>query len=86
MQDEMLVETILKSVVNSVNVPVTLKMRTGWNRANKNAPTIAKIAQDAGIQMLSVHGRTKEDKYTSSICLACSALLISPLAMTGMQT
>jgi tRNA-dihydrouridine synthase B len=38
-------------------------MRTGWNRANKNAPTIAKIAQDAGIQMLSVHGRTKEDKY-----------------------
>ncbi|CAC9564644.1 tRNA-dihydrouridine synthase DusB [uncultured Gammaproteobacteria bacterium] len=63
MQDEMLVETILKSVVNSVNVPVTLKMRTGWNRANKNAPTIAKIAQDAGIQMLSVHGRTKEDKY-----------------------
>jgi tRNA-dihydrouridine synthase len=63
MQDEMLVETILKSVVNSVNVPVTLKMRTGWNHANKNAPTIAKIAQDAGIQMLSVHGRTKEDKY-----------------------
>ncbi|CAB5499060.1 tRNA dihydrouridine synthase DusB [Bathymodiolus thermophilus thioautotrophic gill symbiont] len=63
MQDEILVATILKSVVNSVNVPVTLKMRTGWNRANKNAPTIAKIAQDAGIQMLSIHGRTKEDKY-----------------------
>lgn len=63
MQDEMLVKDILNTVVNSVNIPVTLKMRTGWNRANKNAPTIAKIAQDAGIQMLSVHGRTKEDKY-----------------------
>jgi tRNA-dihydrouridine synthase B len=44
-------------------VPVTLKMRTGWSRNNKNALTIAKIAQDAGIQMLSIHGRTKEDKY-----------------------
>ena len=63
MQDEIRVASILKSVVNSVNTPVTLKMRTGWNRANKNAPTIAKIAQDAGIQMLSIHGRTKEDKY-----------------------
>ncbi|MDC9714721.1 MAG: tRNA dihydrouridine synthase DusB [Gammaproteobacteria bacterium] len=63
MQDETLVKDILNAVVNSVNAPVTLKMRTGWNRANKNAPIIAQIAQDAGIQMLSVHGRTKADKY-----------------------
>ena len=63
MQDEDLVKDILTSVVNAVDIPVTLKMRTGWNVSNKNAPIIAKIAQDAGIQMLSVHGRTREDKY-----------------------
>ncbi len=63
MQDETLVKDILNAVTNSVNVPVTLKMRTGWSRNNKNALTIAQIAQDAGIQMLSIHGRTKEDKY-----------------------
>lgn len=64
MQDESLVKAILNSVVNAVNIPVTLKMRTGWNVTNKNASTIAKIAQDAGIQMLSIHGRTREDKYS----------------------
>ena len=64
MQDEDLVEAILNSAVNAVNIPVTLKMRTGWNITNKNASTIAKIAQDAGIQMLSVHGRTRADKYS----------------------
>jgi len=64
MQDEVLVKDILNSVVNAVNIPVTLKMRTGWSLDNKNAPIIAKIAQDAGIQMLTVHGRTKEDKYS----------------------
>ncbi len=63
MQDEILVKNILNAVVRSVDVPITLKMRTGWSRSNKNAPTIAQIAQDAGVQMLSVHGRTKEDKY-----------------------
>jgi tRNA-dihydrouridine synthase B len=63
MQDEILVKDILTAVTSSVDVPVTLKMRTGWSRNNKNALTIAKIAQDAGIQMLSIHGRTKEDKY-----------------------
>ncbi len=64
MQDELLVKDILNTVVGAVDIPVTLKMRTGWNMSNKNAPTIAKIAQDAGIQMLSVHGRTREDKYS----------------------
>ncbi|SMN12191.1 tRNA dihydrouridine synthase B [uncultured Candidatus Thioglobus sp.] len=63
MQDEKRVANILKTVVNSVDVPITLKMRTGWNRDNKNAVNIAKIAQDLGVQMLSVHGRTREDKY-----------------------
>jgi len=63
MQDEVLVKDILESVVSAVDIPVTLKMRTGWDTDNKNAPTIAQIAEQAGIQMLSVHGRTKADKY-----------------------
>ena len=63
MQNEKLVEDILNSVVNSVDIPVTLKMRTGWNEENKNAPTIAKIAEDAGIQMIAIHGRTRAQKY-----------------------
>lgn len=63
MQDEQLVQDILESVVKAVDIPVTLKMRTGWDVSHKNAPTIAQIAQKAGIQMLSIHGRTKEDKY-----------------------
>ena len=63
MQNEKLVEDIIKSVVNAVNIPVTLKMRTGWNEENKNAPIIAKIAEDFGIQMLAIHGRTRSQKY-----------------------
>ena len=63
MQDEQLVEEILSAVVEAVDVPVSLKMRTGWARDRKNAPSIAQIAEAAGVQMLSVHGRTKEDKY-----------------------
>lgn len=65
MRDEAVVQDILTAVVNSVSIPVTLKMRTGWNISSKNAPTIAKIAEDAGIKMLSVHGRTRDDKYQS---------------------
>ena len=63
MKNEKLVEDIIKSVVNAVNIPVTLKMRTGWNEENKNAPTIAKIAEDNGIKMLAIHGRTRAQKY-----------------------
>ena len=63
MQNEKLVENIIKSVVNAVDIPVTLKMRTGWNEENKNAPIIAKIAEDFGIQMLAIHGRTRSQKY-----------------------
>jgi tRNA-dihydrouridine synthase B len=63
MQNEKLVEDIIKSVVNAVEVPVTLKMRTGWDDENKNAPTIAKIAEDNGIQMIAIHGRTRTQKF-----------------------
>ena len=63
LQDEPLVARIVKAVVDAVDIPVTLKIRTGWDRQNKNALTIARIAQDAGIAALAVHGRTRADKY-----------------------
>jgi tRNA-dihydrouridine synthase B len=63
LQDEPLVARIVKSVVDAVEVPVTLKIRTGWDRQNKNALSIAHIAEDNGIAALAVHGRTRADKY-----------------------
>ena len=63
LQDEPLVARIVEAVVRAVDVPVTLKIRTGWNRENRNGVRIARIAQDAGIAALSVHGRTRADLY-----------------------
>ncbi|QWT18907.1 tRNA dihydrouridine synthase DusB [Bacillus sp. NP157] len=63
LQDEPLVARILDAVVKAVDIPVTLKIRTGWDRDNRNALTIARIAEDAGIAALAVHGRTRADKY-----------------------
>jgi len=63
LQDEELVKRILDSVVGVVDVPVTLKFRTGWDRSHKNALNIARIAEDAGIAMLTLHGRTRADGY-----------------------
>ncbi|HWX65255.1 MAG TPA: tRNA dihydrouridine synthase DusB [Rhodanobacter sp.] len=63
LQDEPLVARIVKAVVDAVEVPVTLKIRTGWNRDNRNALNIARIAEDCGIAALAVHGRTRADKY-----------------------
>ena len=63
LQKEKLVEKILNAVVKSVDIPVTLKIRTGWDKENKNAPRIAKIAEDSGIQALSMHGRTRACLY-----------------------
>src|SRR6266704_3060765 len=59
LKDEPLVGRILKAVVRAVNVPVTLKFRTGWDPVNKNALKVAKIAEDSGVQLLSLHGRTR---------------------------
>lgn len=64
LRDEPLVREILDAVVGAVDVPVTLKIRTGWDRENKNGITVAKIAEDAGITALAVHGRTRADLYT----------------------
>jgi tRNA-dihydrouridine synthase B len=63
LQDEPLVGRILAAVVRAVEVPVTLKIRTGWNRDHRNGLVIAKIAEDAGIAALAVHGRTRADLY-----------------------
>ncbi len=63
MRDEYLVRSILEAVVKAVNVPVTLKMRTGWDATSRNAVTIARMAEDIGIQALAVHGRTRACMY-----------------------
>jgi tRNA-dihydrouridine synthase B len=61
--DEALVGKILDAVVSAVNVPVTLKTRTGWSRDQKNGVRIAQLAESCGIAALAVHGRTREDFY-----------------------
>jgi tRNA-dihydrouridine synthase B len=63
LQHESLVQEILEAVVGAVDVPVTLKIRTGWDKANRNGVTIGRIAQESGIQALAVHGRTRACAY-----------------------
>ena len=64
MREPALVARILEAVVGAVDVPVTLKIRTGWDAANRNALQIARIAQESGIAALAVHGRTRDQQYT----------------------
>ncbi len=64
LRDEPLVGRILDAVVGAVNVPVTLKIRTGWDKQSKNAIMVARIAESAGIQALAMHGRTRACAYT----------------------
>ncbi|MBN1377767.1 MAG: tRNA dihydrouridine synthase DusB [Gammaproteobacteria bacterium] len=66
LQDVHLVTQILQAVVGSVPVPVTLKIRTGWDRQNINALKIAYIAEHSGIQALTIHGRTRADRFQGS--------------------
>jgi tRNA-dihydrouridine synthase B len=66
MRDEMLVRAILTQVVAAAGVPVTLKMRTGWDRGNRNAVVIARLAEDLGLAALAVHGRTREDFFSGA--------------------
>ncbi len=63
MRDEKLAGKILEAVVKAVKIPVTLKMRTGWDDENRNAPNMARIAENAGIKLLTVHGRTRCQMY-----------------------
>ena len=64
MREPQLVARIIAAVVDAVDVPVTLKIRTGWDADHRNAPKIARIAEDAGIAALAVHGRTRDQHYT----------------------
>jgi tRNA-dihydrouridine synthase B len=63
LRDEQLVTSILESVVRAVNVPVTLKIRTGWDLQTRNAVSIARIAEQSGVRLLTVHGRTRACKF-----------------------
>ncbi len=66
MQDPALAAKIMSATAKAVEIPVTMKMRTGWNDENRNAPEIARIAEDCGLKMVAVHGRTRTQKYKGS--------------------
>jgi tRNA-dihydrouridine synthase B len=87
MRDEALVARILEAVVRAVDVPVTLKIRTGWAAGQRNAPTIARIAEASGIAALTVHGRTRDQQYTGvaehDTVAEIKALLTIPVIANG---
>ena len=66
MQDEDLATEIMDAVVRAVNIPVTMKTRLGWDAQNLNAPSLCKRAEDVGIQMITIHGRTREQLYNGT--------------------
>jgi tRNA-dihydrouridine synthase B len=63
LRDEKLVASILEAVVKGIDLPVTLKIRTGWDESSKNVESIARIAEECGVQMLTVHGRTRAQMF-----------------------
>lgn len=87
LQNELLVARILEAVVKAVAVPVTLKIRTGWDREHKNAIIIARIAEESGIQALAMHGRTRACAYTGDAeydtIKAVKAAISIPLIANG---
>jgi tRNA-dihydrouridine synthase B len=66
MRDELLAARIMESVVKAVSIPVTIKMRLGWDDQNLNAPRLAKIAESTGLSMITVHGRTRCQLYSGN--------------------
>ena len=87
MREPDLVARIVEAVVRAVDVPVTLKIRTGWDAAHRNAPEIARIAEDAGIAALAVHGRTRDQQYAGTAeydtIAAIKAMLRIPVVANG---
>ncbi len=77
LRDERLVAQILEAVVNAVDVPVTLKIRTGWSPEQRNGVTIARIAEQAGVSALTVHGRTRADRFTGAAEFATVAAIVA---------
>lgn len=84
LSDEDLVARILDAVVASVPIPVTLKIRTGPDRSNRNGVRVAKIAENAGIQALAVHGRTRADKYKGDAEYDTIAEIVSSISLPVM--
>ena len=85
LKDEKLVADILEAVVKAVDVPVTLKIRTGWSAKYKNAVTIGRLAEESGIQALTLHGRTREDRFRgeaeyTTLAEVCQAISIPVIA------
>jgi tRNA-dihydrouridine synthase B len=87
MREPALVARIVEAVVQAVDVPVTLKIRTGWDADHRNAPEIARIAESAGIQALAIHGRTRDQQYTGTAeydtIAAIKAMLAIPVVANG---
>jgi tRNA-dihydrouridine synthase B len=87
LQDERLVGRILDAVVSAVDVPVTLKIRTGWDTQHRNALAVARIAENAGIQALAIHGRTRACAYTGNAeydtIAAVKAMVKIPIIANG---
>jgi tRNA-dihydrouridine synthase B len=81
LQDPQLVDDILQAVVAAVDVPVTLKIRTGWDRQNRNGATIAKIAEQAGIAALAVHGRTRACRFVGEVEYDTIAEIVDAVSM-----
>ena len=76
MREPQLAQSIMQSVVQAVNVPVTVKMRTGWDEQSKNAPLLAKMAQDAGLSAVTVHGRTRAQRFSGAVSLSDIAAVV----------
>jgi tRNA-dihydrouridine synthase B len=65
--------TIINAMAKAVRIPVTVKMRAGWNERERNAPELARMVADAGAAAVTVHGRTAEQSYSGSAdCAACA--------------
>jgi tRNA-dihydrouridine synthase B len=84
LRDPKLVNDILHAVVAAVDVPVTLKIRTGWDRQNRNAVSIAKIAEQAGIAALAVHGRTRACRFVGEVEYDTIAEVVDAVSMPVM--
>src|SRR3546814_5497183 len=67
MRDLKLAASLIEATVKAVELPVTLKMRMGWDHASLNAPELARIAEDLGVRMITVHGRTRSEEHTSEL-------------------
>jgi tRNA-dihydrouridine synthase B len=87
LRDELLVGRILDAVVGAVDVPVTLKIRTGWDTQHRNALAVARIAESAGVQALAIHGRTRACAYTGNAeydtIAAVKAMVKIPIIANG---